>query len=912
MTPASLTLRAASSAVQKKDAHTPEDVPFGIQPGDEKIYVAENNPVLKKLIYCSAQWLKLPSGFDESNISVPGDWKFSVKDAKNVERLVVPQKIVPYDPRYGYGVPLGDTSDLKYFTHLKSVDFSRYKIDKPDEFMKNLPDSLEELSLAPEQDKDSHIGSTLMSNVAHLKNLKKLKLVSMSLTNLDGIQSLTNLEDLDLSKNKLTDISLLAKLTHLKTLNLDENKITDISALAKLTSLSDLDLSSNKVSSVDALKDLSALKRLILDDNHITDVSCLAPFCKPDGLITISASGNSIADVSAISRAVTANFTDENPEYHYSFNSQKLDFDIDPAKSELSAWGIKAAEHTIQYSLGDTHPTRVDANPYMGEENITFKALNLPSGEFKPSWWHLLGIRPHTWSFSFDGTLKLYRYRPYLNTEDPLILKYGSDYPGDDAFVNRVSIKDADKFPKDGRIYKHVGLYDHAINTFIPGLTEKWVHISYQRKDPNSNEFKNAQSDISLQVPVYVKTMAETWNPSIAPLTLKAGERLTLDALKNAITDKCRYNKYVPTREELDNGTYRQEDDNIKLYSKLTQDGDFEEYVCAAPEFDWGSFKDREVSTSEAGTTISVPFTMTFADQSTYSGKVEVKVEAHSSGSGSGTGTGGDTGSGSGTGTGGDTGSGTGTGGDFSGNDHAGSENGTTSDTSNSSSPDNAGDNGGNTPGGTNNGNNDGTNNGTNTPGDNNDGTDNEGSNAGSNEGDTASNEGDTASNDTSSSAETSGAALVHAPAHRFARYAHGAGSAGARGASAQISGGTSAGVPGGTSAGAPGGTSGSLDSAERDANATNASQDAAAAQNAANALNGSSSAHGTSTNASKADASKDTQASHKNGAESALQALSHGWPYIVVGIVVVAAAIVLVGRRRSKLLRDKQRSSKK
>ena len=104
-----------------------------------------------------------------------------------------------------------------------------------------------------------------------------------------------------------------------------------------------------------------------------------------------------------------------------------------------------------------------------------------------------------------------------------------------------------------------------------------------------------------------------------------------------------------------------------------------------------------------------------------------------------------------------------------------------------------------------------------------------------------------------------------------------------------------------------------SLDSAERDANVANATQDTNAAQNAANALNGASSTHDANANSStnKADASKDAQASHKNGAEIALQALSHGWPYIVVGVVIVVAAIALLGRRAT-LLRDKQRSSKK
>lgn len=590
-------------------AYKPHAVPIDIQPGDDKIYVAENNPVLKQIIFFSDQWLKYQKDRNYKRVSrVPDDWKLSVADAKKVERLVVPHEILPYDVRFGYGVPVGDTSDLKYFTHLKSIDFSRYKVDKPDEFMKNLPDSVEELSLHTNQDEDSHIGSTLMSSVAHLKNLKKLKLASMSLTNLDGIQSLTNLEDLDLSENELTDIAQLAKLTHLKVLKLNDNGITDISALkmlsqlttlnvsknklnnisslANLTSLSDLDLSSNKVSDVGALKNLSGLHSLSIDDNKVKDVSCLARFCKPDGLITISASGNSIADVSAISRAVTEKFTDANPEYHFDFQNQKLDFDIDHAKPELSAWGIKAADHTIQFSLGDTHPTRVDANPYMGEENITFEALNLPSGEFKPSWWHLLGIRPHTWNFSFDGTLRLYRYRPYLNTEEPLKLNYGSDYPGDNAFISRVSIKGEDTFPKDGHIDVHIRPQDSAIDTFASGFTKKWVTISYQKKDDHSNEFTTMQ-EIYLPVPVYVKTMAETWNPRVATLKLKAGELLKLDALKSAVTDTTPYRKYIPTSDEIDDEIYSPVPYGIaKVYAKMNKNGDFEEYVCAAPEFD--------------------------------------------------------------------------------------------------------------------------------------------------------------------------------------------------------------------------------------------------------------------------------------------------------------------------------------
>lgn len=479
-------------------AYKPHAVPIDIQPGDDKKYVAENSPILKQLIFLSQEWLAYQKDRNyDRKARVPDNWKFSVAEAKTVERLVVPYEVLPIMTRYHDGAELGDTSDLKYFTHLKSFDFHKYKVDKPDEFMKNLPDSLEELSFYTDQREDSQCGSTLMRSIAHLTKLKKLNLHNMYLTNLDGVQSLTKLEDLDLSYGALTDIAPLATLSNLKTLNVKHNTVKDIAPLTKLSQLKTIDVSHNNISKlptwtnqsqlqdlnisentisditplahlqqlqnlnaasnqirsiealknltalralnfsfnklndVEALKNLSILHSLAIEDNKIKDVSCLAPFCKPGGLTTISASGNSIADVSAISRAVTEKFTDEHPEYHFDFQNQKLDFDIDPAKPELSAWGIKAADHTIQFSLGDTHPTRVDANPYMGEENITFEALNLPSGEFKPSWWHLLGIRPHTWNFSFDGTLTLYRYRPYLNTLDPLKLNYGSDYPGD-------------------------------------------------------------------------------------------------------------------------------------------------------------------------------------------------------------------------------------------------------------------------------------------------------------------------------------------------------------------------------------------------------------------------------------------------------------------------------------------------
>ena len=696
MTPASLTLRAASSALQKTGAHKSEDVPTDIQPGDDKIYIAENNPSLKKLIYYSDQWFKLRPGFDEPKGSVPADWKFSVADAKKVKRLVVPHLISHWYASYRNGEEIGDTSDLKYFTHLKSLDFNVFSVKDPAQFIKSLPVSLEELKFTPCS--NGATDSSWVEALSRLKNLRELDLSNAGITDIRGLEKLTKLEKLNLSKNYLTDITplkglkelqsldisenniqniaalnnltklknvdlshnqirslaplgslsllencnasfnrvrdigalsqakqlktltiaynqvsnvdALKSLTSLESLNMRGNKISDVSALQSLGKLKSLDIAENKVYDISKLSSLKALKSLDITQNKISDVSCLALLCKHDGLTTIKGDWNNISDVSSILQEIKKNFP-EHSNYSYVFEYQSISFDKVTTKRDLPTFDVKGGGAGVDFYKSDKVYSSIELDPYTCQKTIYFKAKDSFDKSYDP---HNQLLFPHVLSFkrklTLQGSVTFYRYKPQLTITEPLQLDFGHDYP-DDFFVSYISIENEKQLPLDARIRKYIrGAY--KVSTFSPGENEQRIDVSFDKKDKSSGQYTEMSNE-DVSVPVYVKTMAETWKPSIAPLTLKAGETLTLQALKKAITDTTLFNKYVPTREELDNGTYRQEDENIKLYSKWKQDGDFAEYVCAPPEFDWGNFKDREVLAREAGTTISVPFTMTLS-----------------------------------------------------------------------------------------------------------------------------------------------------------------------------------------------------------------------------------------------------------------------------------------------------------
>lgn len=122
-------------------------------------------------------------------------------------------------------------------------------------------------TLVIKQDYGPIIISHSIKDFSELKNLKKLKTLTLSgqaLSSLDGLANLTNLTRLDLSFNGLYDVEELRTLTGLQELNLEGNYLKDLSALKNLINLEKLNLNMNAIIDASPLENLQKLTDLSL------------------------------------------------------------------------------------------------------------------------------------------------------------------------------------------------------------------------------------------------------------------------------------------------------------------------------------------------------------------------------------------------------------------------------------------------------------------------------------------------------------------------------------------------------------------------------------------------------------------------------------------------------------------------
>jgi internalin A len=122
----------------------------------------------------------------------------------------------------------------------------------------------------------------LMTSVAALakltekKDLKGLRLSSVSLPDLSFLRNLPQLEVLELSNCSITDISELSRLPNLRVLELSYNQISDLSPLTSLDKLEVLLLYRNLVEDLSPLSGLTQLRHLDLSDCQVADINPLA------------------------------------------------------------------------------------------------------------------------------------------------------------------------------------------------------------------------------------------------------------------------------------------------------------------------------------------------------------------------------------------------------------------------------------------------------------------------------------------------------------------------------------------------------------------------------------------------------------------------------------------------------------
>lgn len=649
-------------AQQPQPHTTPSPMPQQ-QIDENTTYIAENNRVLKTLIYLSQKEQGACTVSDDL-LHLPPNWKFSVADARKVTKLVMPSETQSGELNT-YGAELGDTSDLKYFTNLKTFDLENYAISKPEELLQNLPDTLEHFTCKTTYNDNfnpswvagisrlKHLSSLnvsgtnitdanyfknltqlteldLSSNdisdltpLAQLTKLQKLNVSSNQISDIKALGTLSQLQNLDISKNAISDISPLAHLTGLKSLNLASNQLKGIATLSSLSQLEDLDISSTHISDISVLSQVTSLKKLSMSHNKITDVSGLAALCAPDHLTIIQADNNAISDVSRILSAVKTNFTSDYPNYSYDFTQQKLEFHKVTGAPTLESFGIRAGDQGFKLTKGgDQTVTSIDLDSYTNKEQLDLTSKdNISDGhKYLP----LPGIKPDEWHFDFSVSATFYRYKPYLSDSTPIEVDFGGPLPQDEVFFNKVAVEGSDAFPKDGRIYKVFQprrIYEGNFDTLSGRNTTRRINILYQKKKAQSDEYETRSRDW-IDVPVHVKSMAETWKPTVSELTLKVGEELNATQLEGAVHDTTSLRHYIPKTSESNYAQYGPQ----QIYTKSSDSGDIEEVVCAPATYTWENFTPRVLRAEEAKTTLTVPFVMTFADGSETKGFVTVHV----------------------------------------------------------------------------------------------------------------------------------------------------------------------------------------------------------------------------------------------------------------------------------------------
>jgi len=108
-----------------------------------------------------------------------------------------------------------------------------------------------------------------LSGIENLKNLKILRLTDSNLSNIDSLKGLKNLECLDLRDNKITNISAIGGLENLKELRIDINNIRDISTLTKLLNIEKIVAYGNMIQIIPDFTNCTKLKYVDLSYNEL-------------------------------------------------------------------------------------------------------------------------------------------------------------------------------------------------------------------------------------------------------------------------------------------------------------------------------------------------------------------------------------------------------------------------------------------------------------------------------------------------------------------------------------------------------------------------------------------------------------------------------------------------------------------
>lgn len=553
---------------------------------------------------------------------------------QTLESLELGTTSLPTAPGSGQ-VHLTDSSALARFTQLKHLSLSGITLNDT-KFLSKI-EGLEDLNLA-------HTSTHELSPLNTHTKLKTLNISENELSNISALSSLTNLTNLNISNNNIQSLDPLKNLKQLETLDASNNKIEKIDALQGLTKLKTLTLNHNKISSLEALKDHNALAQLDIESNCVKDVAPLASLVQKQTLTTIKGDCNNIRDISPIWDNLPAKVEDATDglrqarDFSYTFYMQTLDFDYRDGV-RLDDYGIKAGDSGIAYTQDNETVTSESLNTYTGSTRVSFDAKD----NFYASQpgIHLLHISPISQTFTFSGEMRIYRYKLELNNLTPIPIDFGGKLPSIDEIKKRISIKNIEHFPKEGHYQLLAGMESaeggERVTVYpFPGGSAQGATVSIVYYKPGENDpSKRAGILDNIEVPVYVRTMAESYHPD--NITLQAGKTLDRQALEAACKKLIPFNRIEKSKAKEDGGYYPVVTDgsvDIDVWYKESGDSSSgpqddinpKQVYCTEPVFNWGSFQSITASANDEGTTREIPVTITYADHSVWTGKITIDI----------------------------------------------------------------------------------------------------------------------------------------------------------------------------------------------------------------------------------------------------------------------------------------------
>jgi len=137
----------------------------------------------------------------------------------------------------------------------------------------------------------AHIGDGPLRN---LKSLKKLSISDTQVSDLEPLRNLKSLEKLSMFLTRVSDLEPLSNLKRLETLDTFDTWVSDLKPLRNLKRLETLDISDTQVSDLKPLRNLKSLKHLDISDTQVSD---LEPLRNLENLEWLTLSGMLVSDL---------------------------------------------------------------------------------------------------------------------------------------------------------------------------------------------------------------------------------------------------------------------------------------------------------------------------------------------------------------------------------------------------------------------------------------------------------------------------------------------------------------------------------------------------------------------------------------------------------------------------------------